>query len=47
MEAGSGGMAVVYRAIHLKLAKTVAIKVMSPNLANRPEVSAVSKARRG
>ena len=36
-EAGSGGMAVVYRAMHLKLAKTVALKVMSPNLAVDPE----------
>ena len=36
-EAGSGGMAVVYRATHLKLAKTVALKVMSPNLAADPE----------
>ncbi|MGI8714957.1 MAG: protein kinase domain-containing protein [Solirubrobacteraceae bacterium] len=36
-EAGSGGMAVVYRALHLKLAKTVALKVMSPNLAVDPE----------
>jgi serine/threonine protein kinase len=36
-EAGSGGMAVVYRATHLKLAKTVAVKVMSPNLMGDPE----------
>jgi serine/threonine protein kinase len=36
-EAGSGGMAVVYRATHLKLSKTVAIKVMSPNLADDRE----------
>jgi serine/threonine-protein kinase len=36
-EAGSGGMAVVYRAMHLKLAKTVALKVMSPSLAVDPE----------
>jgi energy-coupling factor transporter ATP-binding protein EcfA2 len=30
-------MAVVYRATHLKLAKTVALKVMSPSLADDPE----------
>ncbi len=36
-EAGSGGMAVVYRATHLKLRKTVALKVMSPTLADDPE----------
>jgi serine/threonine protein kinase len=36
-EAGSGGMAVVYRATHLKLRKTVALKVMSPSLADDPE----------
>lgn len=36
-EAGSGGMAVVYRATHLKLSTTVALKVMSPNPAGDPE----------
>ena len=36
-EAGRGGMAVVYRATHLKLQKTVALKLMSPNLAVDPE----------
>jgi serine/threonine protein kinase/energy-coupling factor transporter ATP-binding protein EcfA2 len=36
-EAGSGGMAVVYRATHLKLLKTVALKVMSPALVADPE----------
>jgi len=36
-EAGAGGMAVVYRATHLKLAKTVALKVMNPGLAADPE----------
>jgi serine/threonine protein kinase/energy-coupling factor transporter ATP-binding protein EcfA2 len=36
-EAGAGGMAVVYRATHLKLAKTVALKVMNPGLADDPE----------
>ncbi len=36
-EAGSGGMAVVYRASHLKLSTTVALKVMSPNLADDPQ----------
>jgi serine/threonine protein kinase len=32
-EAGAGGMAVVYQATHLKLAKRVALKVMNPTLA--------------
>ncbi len=36
-EAGRGGMAVVFRATHLKLSKTVALKVMSPGLADDPE----------
>ena len=36
-EAGRGGMAVVYRATHLKLQKTVALKLMSPTLAVDPE----------
>ena len=36
-EAGRGGMAVVYRATHLKLLKTVALKLMSQNLAADPE----------
>src|SRR5207248_10696828 len=36
-EAGRGGMAVVYRATHLKLQKAVALKLMSENLAADPE----------
>ena len=36
-EAGAGGMAVVYRATHMKLAKTVALKVMNPGLAEDQE----------
>jgi len=36
-EAGRGGMAVVYRATHMKLQKTVALKLMSPELATDPE----------
>jgi serine/threonine protein kinase len=37
-ELGSGGMGTVYEAVHIKLSRRVAIKLMRPEHARDPEV---------